>query len=205
MLPRETDEPRRDGVPGLIQRVRHGHEGTGDRLDFRVDLFALGVMLYEMVSGRHPFEASTYAATVDRILRVDPPPLATPDHEPSRLEPVVTRCLAKDPAQRYASTPALVAHLEQVHATSGGYAPVVASARHASSGARATRHLHARWWWVFHQIAISAVYVLACAAIMLDLLVVRPEFTWPGLVLVLTGIPVYFLWRWLHPVPRPVS
>ncbi len=133
----------------------------GDRLDFRVDLFALGVLLYEIVSGRHPFEAPTYAATVDRILRVDPPPLATPDHEPSQLAAVVTRCLAKDPAERYPSTPALVAHLEQVHASGGGHAPLPAPARHPSSGSRATRQLHARWWWTFHQLAISAVYVLA--------------------------------------------
>jgi APA family basic amino acid/polyamine antiporter len=42
---------------------------------------------------------------------------------------------------------------------------------------------------------VPAVYVLLCAAIMLDLLVVKPLFTWPGLLIVLTGIPVYFLWR----------
>ncbi len=42
---------------------------------------------------------------------------------------------------------------------------------------------------------MPAVYVLLCAAIMLDLLIVKPVSTWPGLILVLTGIPVYFLWR----------
>ena len=42
---------------------------------------------------------------------------------------------------------------------------------------------------------VPALYIAACAAIMLALLVVRPEYTWPGLFLVLTGIPVYFLWR----------
>ena len=42
---------------------------------------------------------------------------------------------------------------------------------------------------------IPAVYVLLCAVIMLDLLVVKPLFTWPGLIIVLTGFPVYFLWR----------
>jgi basic amino acid/polyamine antiporter, APA family len=47
---------------------------------------------------------------------------------------------------------------------------------------------------------VPALYVLACAAVMLDLLIVRPVFTWPGLILVLSGIPVYFLWRWRHPV-----
>jgi APA family basic amino acid/polyamine antiporter len=42
---------------------------------------------------------------------------------------------------------------------------------------------------------IPAVYVVLCAVIMLDLLVVKPLYTWPGLVIVLTGIPVYFWWR----------
>ncbi len=43
---------------------------------------------------------------------------------------------------------------------------------------------------------LPGLYVLLCAAIMLDLLVVKPVYTWPGLLIVLTGIPVYFLWRW---------
>jgi APA family basic amino acid/polyamine antiporter len=42
---------------------------------------------------------------------------------------------------------------------------------------------------------LPAVYVLLCTLIMVDLLIVRPVYTWPGLILVLTGIPVYFLWR----------
>lgn len=42
---------------------------------------------------------------------------------------------------------------------------------------------------------MPALYVLLCTAIMLDLLFVKPKFTWPGLLIVLTGIPVYFLWR----------
>jgi APA family basic amino acid/polyamine antiporter len=43
---------------------------------------------------------------------------------------------------------------------------------------------------------LPALYVGLCAAIMVDLLVVKPIYTWPGLIIVLTGIPVYFLWRW---------
>jgi APA family basic amino acid/polyamine antiporter len=43
---------------------------------------------------------------------------------------------------------------------------------------------------------VPAVYILLCVSIMVDLLIVRPVYTWPGLILVLTGIPVYFFWRW---------
>jgi basic amino acid/polyamine antiporter, APA family len=46
---------------------------------------------------------------------------------------------------------------------------------------------------------LPALYVLLCAATMIDLLLVKPVFTWPGLILVLTGIPVYFLWRMKSP------
>jgi APA family basic amino acid/polyamine antiporter len=43
---------------------------------------------------------------------------------------------------------------------------------------------------------VPALYVALCVLIMLDLLIVKPIYTWPGLILVLAGIPVYFLWRW---------
>jgi basic amino acid/polyamine antiporter, APA family len=42
---------------------------------------------------------------------------------------------------------------------------------------------------------VPALYVLLCAVIMVDLLIVKPLYTWPGLIIVLSGIPVYFFWR----------
>ncbi len=42
---------------------------------------------------------------------------------------------------------------------------------------------------------VPALYVLLCAAVMLDLLIVKPIYTWPGLIIVLSGIPVYWVWR----------
>jgi basic amino acid/polyamine antiporter, APA family len=42
---------------------------------------------------------------------------------------------------------------------------------------------------------LPALYLLLCFAVMLDLLIVKPKLTWPGLLLVLLGVPVYFLWR----------
>jgi APA family basic amino acid/polyamine antiporter len=52
---------------------------------------------------------------------------------------------------------------------------------------------------------IPGMYVLLCVAVMLDLLIVKPLFTWPGLLIVLTGIPVYFLWRAIGSRPASVS
>jgi APA family basic amino acid/polyamine antiporter len=48
---------------------------------------------------------------------------------------------------------------------------------------------------VFGYPIVPGLYVFLCAIIMIDLLFVRPEYTWPGLIIVMTGIPVYFLWR----------
>ncbi|HXG10481.1 MAG TPA: amino acid permease, partial [Gemmataceae bacterium] len=42
---------------------------------------------------------------------------------------------------------------------------------------------------------LPALYVFLCAVIMLDLLVVKPVFSWPSFLIILTGIPVYFFWR----------
>lgn len=47
---------------------------------------------------------------------------------------------------------------------------------------------------------IPALYIFLCSAIMVDLLIVRPEYTWPGLILVASGIPVYFFWKTRNPL-----
>jgi hypothetical protein len=46
---------------------------------------------------------------------------------------------------------------------------------------------------------LPAIYILACAVIVLDLLVVKADYAWRGFVLVLAGVPVYVLWRSLAP------
>ncbi len=43
--------------------------------------------------------------------------------------------------------------------------------------------------------ALPALYVLLASAVMFDLLWVKPRFTWPGLIIVLTGVPVYYFWH----------
>jgi basic amino acid/polyamine antiporter, APA family len=60
---------------------------------------------------------------------------------------------------------------------------------------RVTRPNAERPYKAFGYPVVPALYVILCALIMVDLLIVRPEYTWPGLILVLTGIPVYFFWR----------
>ncbi len=77
-------------------------------LDGRSDLFCLGLLLYEMCTGRQAFAAAGLGATVDAILHLEPPPVRSRAPEiPAALDDVVQAAMAKDPARRYESAAAL--------------------------------------------------------------------------------------------------
>ena len=75
-------------------------QARGDAATAASDVYALGVVLFECLSGRRPFSADTPIATALAQIQQDVPPL--PDTVPAGLAAVVTRALAKDPAERYA-------------------------------------------------------------------------------------------------------
>ncbi len=79
-------------------------QADGKPLDARSDLFALGALLYEMLAGRRPFSGDTRLSTLASVLKATPEPLRRIRHGvPEHVERVVSRCLEKDPAARFAS------------------------------------------------------------------------------------------------------
>ena len=73
----------------------------GREADARSDIFALGAVLYEMVTGKRAFEGKTTASTIAAILAGDPPPISSVQPlSPLALEGTVKSCLAKDPDER---------------------------------------------------------------------------------------------------------
>ncbi len=97
----------------------------GRALDARSDLFSLGVVLYELLGGRHPFRRETAVATLAAILEETPPELSmvAPAASPA-LGGVVRRCLEKEPEDRIGSAHDLVVALEAIQAEPRGAAPL---------------------------------------------------------------------------------
>ena len=106
-----TDEHRLLGTPGYMspEQVR------GGPVDERSDVFSLGIMLYEMVTGVRPFRGETDADVLTAILRDSPSDVRglTPAC-PRELDRVIVKCLAKDPQDRHQSASDLLADLRRV-------------------------------------------------------------------------------------------
>jgi TolB-like protein/Flp pilus assembly protein TadD len=92
----------------------------GEGLDARTDLFSLGVVLYEMATGRAPFLGATAGAVLGEILHITPTaPVRLNPEVPAELERIVNRLLEKDRTRRYQSAADLVVDLQRMKRESG--------------------------------------------------------------------------------------
>lgn len=121
----------------------------GTTTDHRTDLFSLGAMLYEMLTGKRAFHKPTSAETMSAILNEETPPVSavTPNTPPGLLK-VVQRCLEKNPEQRFHSASDLAFALEAL--SESGTAP---------TGAFIGQRAQSKVWWLGGALAVLLVVV----------------------------------------------
>lgn len=125
----KATEPTPDHSVSALSTAMHTSEGTvlgtvgymspeqaaAKTVDFHSDQFSLGSILYEMVTGKRAFARNTAVQSLSAIIQDEPEPLqALSPQTPAPMRWIIDRCLAKDPAERYASTRDLARELQSV-------------------------------------------------------------------------------------------
>jgi hypothetical protein len=111
---------------------------NGDPADARADVFAFGAVLYEYISGIHPFAAATPLATIARVLESDARPQV-----PAAVFECIERCLRKRPEDRFRTAGEVALALERAD--------------------ESVRPAAGHTWWRIHQIVIVLLYLLAAS------------------------------------------
>ncbi|HEY7497900.1 MAG TPA: serine/threonine-protein kinase [Vicinamibacterales bacterium] len=138
---RLTEPGTAPGTPGYMAP----EQMSGGDVDARTDLFAFGVLAWELATGEHPFGPNP-AVMLARMMEGRPASL-TRQLSVAGLDAIVRRCLRAAPADRYGSAEALLEDLRRL--SPSGAQRVVAEAAVPAGGGL--------WWWQFHQATMTAV------------------------------------------------
>jgi WD40 repeat protein len=129
--------------------------GDGKPIGPAADVYALGAILYELLTGRPPFRAATPLDTVLQVVSEEPvPPARLQSKTPRDLETICLKCLAKEPAKRYATAEALAEDLRRFQAGE----PIAA---------RPVGRLERGWRWCRRNRALAGALAAAVSALLL--------------------------------------
>jgi beta-lactam-binding protein with PASTA domain/tRNA A-37 threonylcarbamoyl transferase component Bud32 len=144
---------------GLIMGTSHylsPEQAQGKPVDARSDLYSIGIVLYEMLTGRVPFDAeSPVAVALKQVSEIPVPPRELNPQVPPALDAVVLRAMEKDPARRFADADEFIAalqtgHLEPITAPPAFPPPVEVWEDEDRRGRR--------WWvWLLAVLALAAI------------------------------------------------
>lgn len=120
----------------------------GQPTSTRTDQFAFGVLLYEMLTGRHPFGSGALPTTIARTIATDPDPADVPPY----LWDIISRAIQKNPEERFQSTADLAEALTSGTLSTPGTKPIGTIGISGTVGTGAFR------WWRIHQLIVAWVY-----------------------------------------------
>ncbi len=156
-MPTRTIDDHLTAAGSVLGTVSHmsPEQIPGERLDPRTDLFSFGVVLYEMATGKLPFEGDTQGSVFDSILNGDPdPPLCVNPALPGEMERIIGKCLEKDRDRRYQHASDIEADLQRLRRDAES-APLITEAVHGAGVGSSKR------WRIILMAAAAAAILIA--------------------------------------------